>query len=155
MHGLASEDLGQVARLLLRRAVHDEGIGLHGRAEARRRLGPLHDLQERQLLHRTALLAAKASAKSRKSAEDKVGSPEPTKIKSPATRPPASTPTSARTRVTKRSSGPNTSNAAAVVITFNGSEFRCLFPENMAIFYMYSLKRGVAVKPWFMPDEAQ
>lgn len=43
----------------------------------------------------------------------------------------------------------------AVFITFNGSEFRCLFPDSMPIFYMYSLKRGVAVKPWFMPDEAK
>ncbi len=43
----------------------------------------------------------------------------------------------------------------AVFITFNGSEFRCLFPDRMPIFYMYSLKRGVAVKPWFLPDEAQ
>jgi len=43
----------------------------------------------------------------------------------------------------------------AIFITFNGSEFRSLFPDNMPIFYMYSLKRGVAVKPWFMPDEAQ
>ncbi len=42
----------------------------------------------------------------------------------------------------------------AVFITFNGSEFRCLFPDRMPIFYMYSLKRGVAVKPWFLPDEA-
>jgi hypothetical protein len=42
----------------------------------------------------------------------------------------------------------------AVFVTFNGSEFRCLFPDRMPIFYMYSLKRGVAVKPWFLPDEA-
>jgi hypothetical protein len=43
----------------------------------------------------------------------------------------------------------------AVFITFNGSEFRCLFPDHMPVFYMYSLKRGVAVKPWFLPDEAR
>ncbi len=43
----------------------------------------------------------------------------------------------------------------AVFITFNGSEFRCLFPDRMPVFYMYSLKRGVAVKPWFLPDEAR
>ena len=30
-----------------------------------------------------------------------------------------------------------------------------LFPDTMPIFYMYSLKRGVAVKPWFLPDETQ
>jgi hypothetical protein len=38
-------------------------------------------------------------------------------------------------------------------ITFNGSEFRCLFPDRMPIFYMYSVKRGVSAKPWFLPDE--
>lgn len=41
----------------------------------------------------------------------------------------------------------------AVFVTFNGSEFRCLFPDEMPIFYMYSIKRGVAVKPWFMDDD--
>ena len=39
----------------------------------------------------------------------------------------------------------------SIFITFNGSEFRCLFPERMPIFYMYSLRRGTAVKPWFLP----
>ncbi|MET0446712.1 MAG: hypothetical protein ABW151_19190 [Pseudorhodoplanes sp.] len=43
----------------------------------------------------------------------------------------------------------------AVFITFNGSEFRSLFPDHMPVFYMYSMKRGVAVKPWFLPDEAR
>ncbi len=38
----------------------------------------------------------------------------------------------------------------AVFVTFNGSEFRDLFPATMPIFYMYSLRRGVGVKPWFM-----
>ncbi len=38
----------------------------------------------------------------------------------------------------------------AIFATFNGSEFRELFPATMPIFYMYSLKRGVGVKPWFM-----
>jgi len=41
----------------------------------------------------------------------------------------------------------------AIFITFNGSEFRPLFPDRMPIFYMYSVRRGVAVKPWFMPAE--
>jgi L-tyrosine isonitrile synthase len=40
---------------------------------------------------------------------------------------------------------------AAIFVTFNGSEFRSLFPDRMPIFYMYSLKRGVGVKPWFLP----
>lgn len=39
----------------------------------------------------------------------------------------------------------------SVFITFNGSEFRSLFPERMPIFYMYSLRRGTSVKPWFLP----
>jgi hypothetical protein len=43
----------------------------------------------------------------------------------------------------------------AIFITFNGSEFRSLFPDNMPVFFMYSLKRGVAVKPWFLPDETR
>jgi len=42
----------------------------------------------------------------------------------------------------------------AIFVTFNGSEFRCLFPERLPIFYMYSLRRGVAVKPWFLPPVA-
>ena len=43
----------------------------------------------------------------------------------------------------------------AIFITFNGSEQRALFPENMPIFYMYSIRRGVAVKPWFMAAETK
>jgi hypothetical protein len=43
----------------------------------------------------------------------------------------------------------------AIFITFNGSEFRSLFPDRMPIFYMYSVRRGVAVKPWFMPAERE
>jgi hypothetical protein len=39
----------------------------------------------------------------------------------------------------------------AIFITFNGSEYRSLFPEHMPIFYMYSLRRGMSVKPWFLP----
>lgn len=38
----------------------------------------------------------------------------------------------------------------SVFVTFNGSEVRDLFPTRMPIFYMYSLKKGFAVKPWFM-----
>lgn len=38
----------------------------------------------------------------------------------------------------------------AVFVTFNGSDFRELFPETMPIFYMYSLRRGFGVKPWFL-----
>jgi hypothetical protein len=39
----------------------------------------------------------------------------------------------------------------SIFITFNGSEFRAIFPERLPIFYMYSIKRGVSIKPWFMP----
>jgi hypothetical protein len=39
----------------------------------------------------------------------------------------------------------------SIFITFNNSEFRCLFPDRLPIFYMYSLRRGVGVKPWFLP----
>jgi L-tyrosine isonitrile synthase len=38
----------------------------------------------------------------------------------------------------------------AVFLTYNGSSVRALFPERMPIFYMYALKKGIAVKPWFM-----
>lgn len=37
-----------------------------------------------------------------------------------------------------------------IFVTFNGRNMRSLFPSKMPIFYMYSVKRGVAVKPWFM-----
>lgn len=41
----------------------------------------------------------------------------------------------------------------AIFTTFNSSEYRALFPANMPIFYMYSLRKGMAVKPWFMKAE--
>ena len=41
----------------------------------------------------------------------------------------------------------------AVFVTFNGGEFRDLFPADMPIFYMYSLRRGFGVKPWFMASD--
>lgn len=43
----------------------------------------------------------------------------------------------------------------AVFVTFNGSKLRCLFPASMPVFYMYSLRRGVSVKPWFLPSDAE
>jgi hypothetical protein len=42
----------------------------------------------------------------------------------------------------------------AIFITFNGGDFRELLPTNLPIFHMYSLRRGVAVKPWFLPAGA-
>jgi hypothetical protein len=43
----------------------------------------------------------------------------------------------------------------AIFATFNSSKFRILFPKRLPIFYMYSLQRGVSVKPWFLPAEAR
>jgi len=37
-----------------------------------------------------------------------------------------------------------------VFVTFNNSGSRLLFPNGLPIFYMYSVRKGVAVKPWFM-----
>lgn len=42
-----------------------------------------------------------------------------------------------------------------IFITFNGSAYRDLFPANMPVFYMNSLRRGTAVKPWFMDEHGQ
>jgi L-tyrosine isonitrile synthase len=39
----------------------------------------------------------------------------------------------------------------SVFITFNSSKLRNLFPTRLPVFYMYSLRRGVSVKPWFLP----
>jgi hypothetical protein len=38
----------------------------------------------------------------------------------------------------------------SIFITFSGSELRSLFPQRLPVFYMYSLRRGVGVKPWFL-----
>jgi hypothetical protein len=38
----------------------------------------------------------------------------------------------------------------AIFVSFNSSRIRALFPDSMPLFFMYSLKKGVAVKPWFM-----
>src|SRR5262249_39787820 len=43
---------------------------------------------------------------------------------------------------------------SSIFITFNGSLLRALFPEQLPVFYRYSLRRGTSVKPWFLPDEA-
>ncbi|MCB1527253.1 MAG: hypothetical protein KDJ45_06085 [Hyphomicrobiaceae bacterium] len=43
----------------------------------------------------------------------------------------------------------------AIFVTFNGRRYRDLFPANMPVFFMYSLKRGTAVKPWFMDAGGQ
>lgn len=38
----------------------------------------------------------------------------------------------------------------AIFVTFNSAEYRELFPASMPVFYMYSLRKGIAVKPWFV-----
>ena len=38
----------------------------------------------------------------------------------------------------------------SIFITFNGSELRSIFPAQLPIFFMYSLRRGVSDKPWFL-----
>jgi hypothetical protein len=43
----------------------------------------------------------------------------------------------------------------SVFVTFNGSDYRCLFPETLPVFYMYALRRGVAVKPWFQSEDGR
>ena len=42
----------------------------------------------------------------------------------------------------------------SIFITFNAGKLRDLFPQRLPIFHMYSLRRGVAVKPWFLPVDA-
>lgn len=42
----------------------------------------------------------------------------------------------------------------SIFVTFNCSELRGLFPNCLPIFYMYSLRRGVSIKPWFLPAPA-
>ncbi|HEY1362633.1 MAG TPA: hypothetical protein VGF60_10340 [Xanthobacteraceae bacterium] len=39
----------------------------------------------------------------------------------------------------------------SIFVTFNGSELRSLFPQSLPVFYMYSMRRGVGSKPWFVP----
>ena len=42
----------------------------------------------------------------------------------------------------------------AIFITFNGSEMHRLLPAQLPIFYMYSLRRGCSIKPWFIASDA-
>lgn len=41
----------------------------------------------------------------------------------------------------------------SIFITFNGSEFKILFPDTLPIFHMFSLRHGVSDKPWFLPAD--
>jgi len=41
----------------------------------------------------------------------------------------------------------------SIMITFNSSALRSLLPPHLPVFYMYSMRRGFSVKPWFIsPD---
>ena len=42
----------------------------------------------------------------------------------------------------------------AIFVTFNSAEYRELFPQELPVFYMYSTRKGNAVKPWFVDVDA-
>ncbi|MGD9802010.1 MAG: hypothetical protein AB7E81_21080 [Hyphomicrobiaceae bacterium] len=42
-----------------------------------------------------------------------------------------------------------------IFVTFNGSEYQAIFPSELPIFYMYSLRRGHSPKPWFLDEAGQ
>ena len=42
----------------------------------------------------------------------------------------------------------------AIFVTFNSAEYRELFPRELPDFYMYSMRKGNAVKPWFVDIDA-
>lgn len=48
-----------------------------------------------------------------------------------------------------------TRHRGSIFVTFNGKSVRDLFPSTMPVFYMYSLRRGTAVKPWFMNEHCK
>ena len=43
----------------------------------------------------------------------------------------------------------------AIFVTFSNSALRSLFPAHLPIFYMYTLRKGFGVKPWFIADERE
>jgi hypothetical protein len=42
----------------------------------------------------------------------------------------------------------------SIFVTFNGSKLIRIFPSRLPIFYMYSLRRGFSIKPWFLSLDA-
>jgi hypothetical protein len=42
----------------------------------------------------------------------------------------------------------------SIFITYNSPDFRSLCPARLPAFYMYTLRRGYRIKPWFLPDPA-
>jgi hypothetical protein len=43
----------------------------------------------------------------------------------------------------------------SIMITFNSSALRALLPRQLPVFYMYSIRRGFSVKPWFILPDAE
>ncbi len=43
----------------------------------------------------------------------------------------------------------------SIFVTFNGREYREMFPPSLPVFYMYSMRKGNSNKPWFEPCDAQ
>jgi L-tyrosine isonitrile synthase len=42
----------------------------------------------------------------------------------------------------------------SIFITYNSPDFRDLCPARLPVFYMYTLRRGYRIKPWFLPISA-
>ena len=40
----------------------------------------------------------------------------------------------------------------SIFITYNSPDFRALCPARLPVFYMYTLRRGYRIKPWFLPE---
>ena len=43
----------------------------------------------------------------------------------------------------------------AIFLTFNGRDQDFLFPERLPRFYMYSLRKGFSIKPWFLDEDGR
>jgi len=43
----------------------------------------------------------------------------------------------------------------SIFVTFNGSQYRSIFPAEIPKFYMYSMKKGTSIKPWFVDETGQ
>ena len=43
----------------------------------------------------------------------------------------------------------------SIFITYNSPDFRDLCPKKLPVFYMYTLRRGYRIKPWFLPEPSR
>ena len=43
----------------------------------------------------------------------------------------------------------------SIFMTFNGSAYRPMFPQSLPVFYMYSMRKGMSVKPWFLDADGR